>query len=124
MPGGGFRDHPEHINRKGRPKKGNSMADMFRKYMDETKFFTLPDGSKKRMLRMQVFAEAVFAEVLKGNMNAARLIANYHSGLPPFTGKLELTPDEDQEEVSAERLTQLHKEWLASKMGKKKKKGK
>lgn len=107
MPGKGkplTKDDPR-INRKGRPKKGQAIADAFRELLKEDTSVTRRKKGKpveERINRLRLFAETIFQRAITGNDAAARLIANYVDGLPPFTGRLGTLPDEEAEEIDPE----------------------
>lgn len=44
----GFETNPEHINRKGRPKKGNTISDLIEKKLDKVSFVESLIGLAKK----------------------------------------------------------------------------
>lgn len=67
---GGFGDHPEHINRNGRPPKGHSITETIRAMMDEKPEIKKALGAK--ILQMAV----------EGDITAIRTIWSYLDGMP------------------------------------------
>lgn len=73
---GGFGDHPEHRNDDGRPEKGQSLADLAKKYLDE-KY-----GKKGKLTRKELFIARCYNLAIKGDYSFARLIWNHIDGMP------------------------------------------
>jgi hypothetical protein len=81
----GFALHPEHINRKGRPKKGESMTDVLRKYAEKRVDIpdADPDEKRRRMKRKEALARKIWRlALIKGEDWAIRYIYNRLDGLP------------------------------------------
>ena len=70
----GFAAHPENINRKGRPKKGNTLTDIMREVMEEE----LPSGK----MRKEAFVRKVLELAYDGNEQMIKLVWNYLEGMP------------------------------------------
>ena len=70
----GFDKHPEHINRKGAPKKEWTWANLFRELSDE-----MGDNKKKVKIAM---AKAMIQKAKEGDVQAFKEIANRTDGLP------------------------------------------
>ena len=89
---GGFGDHPEHINRHGAPRRGESLAELIRVMMDHDITINRKnsDGSQltETINRKLAWFEQVYKAAMDGKPWANRLIANYHDGLPPQALKL------------------------------------
>ena len=81
----GFALHPELINRKGRPKKGESMTDVLRKYAEKRVDIkdAEPDEKRRRMKRKEALARKIWKLALKGDDWAIRYIYNRLDGHPP-----------------------------------------
>ena len=103
-------------NLKGRPRKGQTIADAWRELLsEETTAFrgSGKDRVEVRMIRLRAFVEKVFSMAMNGDMSAAKLIANYVDGLPPFTGRVGGLPDEvgemdpDEEAAVADHIKDL-----------------
>jgi len=80
----GFALHPELINRKGRPKKGESMTDVLRKYAEKRVEIkdAEPDEKRRRMKRKEALARKIWKLALKGEDWAIRYIYNRLDGRP------------------------------------------
>jgi hypothetical protein len=86
---GGFGDHPENINREGRPKKGMALTDLMREMMDET-----PQIKKAIMAKlMQMAAE--------GDIAAIREVLDRTEGKP-------IQPNVDMGEDKMEDLLHIY----------------
>jgi hypothetical protein len=85
-------------NPKGRPRKGNTLADAMREYLDQK-----IDGRDET--RKDVFVKAMYASAIKGNGISQRIYANYVDGMPK-----EYKPQEPYDETVTEaRLYRLYK---------------
>ncbi len=69
--GGGFDEHPEHINPEGRPETPWTWRELFMKIAEE---------KKKGKLRKEIAAQAQWAEMEKGNVKAFEKIADRMEG--------------------------------------------
>ena len=122
---GGFKDHPENINRKGRVPTGESMSDLLKIMMDEEKTIDLtdkkgkPTGRVRKVKLKTLFLEAVIRNALAGREQSQKTVMNYYDGYPKQNIEVEgrfatihtdipLTPE--QEARYAERLQWLFKE--------------
>src|SRR5690606_23754804 len=81
----GFHTNPERINRKGRPKRGETIRDLMFDFLNKA-----PQGSKvtyKEILVRRAYKLAVD----KGDINAMKLIWNYIDGMPIQNIKADVT---------------------------------
>lgn len=103
---GGFQDHPELINRDGAPRKGESLTEGFRQYLEGTDEITV-NGVPQQIKRRALFIRTAFHEAVQNRKSwAYRLIMNYVEGMPiqklnmsgaVFNGNLsDLTPEEEE----------------------------
>ena len=89
------------------------MADILHRFMDGDMVIEAAKGSRRevRMQRKQLFIEALFNRALRDSDAAARLLMNYHDGLPPFRGTIfsgdEWEDDFDPAQLSDEDLATL-----------------
>ena len=80
---GGFKDNPENINRRGRPKKGMTLTDIAKDVLEEE----LPSG----MTRKEALIKKVAQLAYDGNESMIKLLWNYVDGMP--TQKTEVSGD-------------------------------
>ena len=73
---GGFADHPENINKGGRPIKGTAIADILRLIL-EGKEDTIPETPKKQ-IAMKMYKKALSED----NAKYLRYVLSYHDGIP------------------------------------------
>jgi len=115
------KDDPR-INLKGRPKIGQSIAELAREFMrEEVEVDERPidpaTGKRKgkkiltKVQRKRLFLQAIWARAIRGSEPAAKLLWNYCDGLPPFRGVIS-TPDAGEGEpdfsvLSDEELAQV-----------------
>lgn len=95
------------INRNGRPKSGETMADLIHQFFKEDIVVEAAKGKSKRevrMLRKRLFIEAVYNRAVRESDAAARLLLNYHDGLPPFRGTIS-TDDGDEDGFDPSQLS-------------------
>lgn len=80
----GFALHPELINRQGRPRKGESMTDVLRKYAEKRVDLldAEPDEKRRRMKRKEALARKIWKLALKGEDWAIRYVYNRIDGRP------------------------------------------
>jgi len=71
---GGFDEHPEHINRKGAPKKEWTWAGVYRAELEKV-------GDDKKTVKSKV-AKAIIAKAIEGDVQAVKEIANRTDGMP------------------------------------------
>ena len=71
----GFQANPENINRNGRPKKGESLADLMRVYLDKP-------HEKEAITNKEKFVQSVFKKAIDGEVAAMKLVWNYIDGMP------------------------------------------
>jgi hypothetical protein len=89
-------------NLKGRPKLGQSIAERCRAFMQEIQAVQDPKTKKRfRVERIDAFLAACYAESIKGNAPYAKLLWNYHDGLPPFRGVISTPDDEDEADLDS-----------------------
>jgi hypothetical protein len=108
-----FTKNDPRINRNGRRKNGETIADAFRALLtEETNVTRKVKGRavEERILRLRLFAETMFNRAISGSDAAARLIANYVDG--PFTGRLGALPPEGPEEEADDEIIMEHLEEL------------
>ena len=92
---GGFGDNPQNINRKGRPKKGQTLTDLMREYLDT------PTEDKTTTLK-EVFIKKVAKMAYDGDMTAIKLVWNYLDGMPKQT--IEASVTRGMENLSDEEI--------------------
>ena len=98
------KDDPR-INRKGRPKIGQSIAELAREFMKGETTVVRKDANgneakAEKVGRTMLFLEALYNRAtVGGSDSAAKLLWNYLDGLPPFTGRLGALPPEDGAEI-------------------------
>jgi len=71
----GFAAHPEYINRKGRPKKGFTIAEYLREKLREVE-------PKYKKTYLEIFADTMVKSAINGDPTARKLIMQYIDGLP------------------------------------------
>jgi len=84
---GGFKDHPEHINRKGAPRKGESIAEVIRFYLNgESEIEVVGSDGKRKKERYENIAllvKTAFQEAIQNRRGwAFRFLASYGYGFP------------------------------------------
>lgn len=84
---GGFGDHPEHRNNDGKPKTGQSLTDIAKKYLDGQY------GKIGKLTRKDLFIARCYDLAIHGNHSFARLFWNYIDGMPVQKAEIS-TPDE------------------------------
>ena len=67
-----FKEHPEHINRKGRPPKGETITDLVKEYLRKE----VPN-IKDKLTYKDLFVKKVLDKAYKGDMQAIKLLWNY-----------------------------------------------
>lgn len=70
----GFASHPENINRKGRPKRDNSIAEILRKLLDE------PASDSNAKTKREMILRKVVDDAFKGDNWARQFIAERTEG--------------------------------------------
>ena len=78
----------ESGNLRGRPRKGNTLADAMRKLLAEEH----PDGGKN-LTAKELLISLTFRRAMEGNMAALKLIWNYVDGMPPSRDELAISTD-------------------------------
>jgi hypothetical protein len=73
------------------------MADLIHQFFQEELVVKTKGKSKRevRVLRKRLFIEAVYNRAVKDSDAAARLLLNYHEGLPPFRGTISTDDGEE-----------------------------
>ena len=70
-------------NPRGRPKKGTSLAELFRATMDEVRKIKNPDTKRERTIQIKkAFVEAVLGRAISGSDAAAKLVLEHTEGKP------------------------------------------
>jgi hypothetical protein len=106
MPGGGFRDHPENINRRGRPKKGETFTDVIMTELDKQNVL-IKNGDDPEYLitaKEAVARKLVSLAVADGNFYAIKYLMDRVDGSPRQSvslsrGDESLTPQEIDEYI-------------------------
>lgn len=75
----GFQLHPELINKKGAPKKDDSLTNLVKELLRKK-----PDGQKKTY--RELFAMRVLKLALEGDITAIKTIWSYMDGKPKGSG--------------------------------------
>ena len=80
---GGFRDHPEHINRDGRPVRGASLAEGLAEILEEMPpdQRKLPNHQRGKKYR-DLFVESVVTRAVEGESWAAKMLMRAVDGDP------------------------------------------
>ena len=102
MPPNNFRDHPENINRKGRPRVGLTFAEMVREVMEE-------QDLKARKAKVRVMLDIAYARSKKGHFQFwDALVARGYGKVPD---KIEMTTEEkpDLSKLSNEELAEWNR---------------
>lgn len=75
----GFRENPENINRKGRPKKGRTMTDLLEAYGK------LINTEDKELTNRQALAKKIWEMAMDGDTTAIKYIYDRIDGKPRET---------------------------------------
>jgi len=86
-----FKKNDPNINRKGRPKVGDSINDRIRKFFDETEE---DEESSKKCKRIDLLIKELWKCGKKGDFQALRYLTDRLGGRP--TEKVEVSGDEDR----------------------------
>ncbi|GMO61539.1 MAG: hypothetical protein Ta2A_07680 [Treponemataceae bacterium] len=78
---GTFREHPERINRKGRPRKGDSCVDILEYELDRAKKVKI-DGVEKSVLYRHSIMRKLVELADKGDMQAIKYVCDRTLGKP------------------------------------------
>lgn len=99
-PSGGFREHPENINRAGRKPNSMTFGDYLRSFLESE------EGEGKRQIVAQMVDIAI-ARAKKGQFQFWDALMNRAYGKP--AEKIELTPEQpfDPKKLSTEELAAL-----------------
>jgi len=89
-------------NKKGRPPKGTSFAEITKEYMEE--IVNMGDGTKKR--RKELLVAQTFKLMLQGNPAALNMMWNRHDGLQKQAIELE-TPVSKESKALNKNLEKL-----------------
>lgn len=87
----GFETNKENINYNGRPKKGESLKELFEKVLEEEYVRTKEDGTKEAtgFKKKEILTEAIFRFAVAGSATHANIIFDRVYGRVPY--KLEST---------------------------------
>jgi hypothetical protein len=94
---GGFHEHPENINRKGRPKKSEfqEILDTFLAVKEQIELSN-QDGTRRKvkMERAQILLEKMFRDAVNKDGQSRRMLIEHRFGRPISTMEL-ITQDND-----------------------------
>ena len=80
---GGFGDHPDHINKNGRPKLGNAISDVIRGSLDdEIDIVDKKTGQIRKITKREALSEVLLKLGISGNLRAIELIMDRLEGKP------------------------------------------
>jgi hypothetical protein len=86
MPGGGFKEHPENINRNGRPKKGETFTDIIQNELSKQNVtLKLEDGTVTISAKEAVVRKLITLAVAEGNFHAIKYLMDRVDGSPRQT---------------------------------------
>jgi hypothetical protein len=86
MPGGGFKEHPENINRNGRPKKGETFTDIIQSELSKQNVILNQEGGKITISAKEaVVRKLINLAVNEGNFNAIKYLMDRVDGSPRQT---------------------------------------
>jgi len=102
-------------NLNGRPKSGESLADLARQINLESEEVMVGE-TKTRMEKRRIFLESIYRRAVRGSDAAARLWWNYSDGLPPFKGQITFPEEADFDGDLAE-LARARRMLAASRIG-------
>lgn len=82
---GGFREHPENINRNGAPKKGSTFKDIYSRILDEKHIIKDENGNDKDtgLLKKEALVHACFEHAIRGSFSHLKEIAERIDGKIP-----------------------------------------
>jgi len=93
-----FTHDDPRINKKGRPRKGFSIAEICRDFFQQETTIKRTDSkgreTQERINRTILFLEALYGRAIKDSDAAAKLLWNYIDGQPPFSGRIGGLPDD------------------------------
>ena len=102
MPGGGFKDHPENINRKGRPKKGETFTDIILTELSKENVTVKTDTGVEMISAKDAVARKLIAlAVQEGNFHAIKYLMDRIDGSP--RQMISLTSGDEEELTAKER---------------------
>ncbi len=80
----GFIEHPENINRKGRPRKGKGLSDILGSHAKkrDVEYIDPKTGERKMMSRNQALAAKLWDLALSGDITAIKYIYDRIDGKP------------------------------------------
>ena len=96
-----FTKNDHRINRKGRPKKGDSLTDFLSHALDQKKEIMQKDGKVKTLFVREMIAERLILKAMCGDVLAMKYIFDRVDGSPVQTVKAGIT----NAEVSAADMT-------------------
>ena len=83
MPGSGFKDHPERINRKGRPKRGETFTDIIQTELSrENVQVDTENGKALISAKVAVVRKLISMAIGDGNFPAIRYLMDRVDGAP------------------------------------------
>ena len=84
MPGGGFEKHPENINRKGRPKKGETFTDIIQTELSKENVQVKGENGEAVLIsgREAVVRKLITMAIAEGNFPALRYLMDRVDGSP------------------------------------------
>jgi hypothetical protein len=83
MPGGGFREHPEYINRNGRPKKGETFTDIIQNELAKQNVTVKgDDGTAVITAKEAVVRKLINLAVAEGDLHAIKYLMDRIDGSP------------------------------------------
>ena len=105
MPGGGFKDHPENINRKGRPKRGETFTDIILTELSKENV-EIKDPRSGAVIEAISAKEAVARKLIalavqEGNFHAIKYLMDRLDGSP--RQMISLTSGDEEELTAKER---------------------
>jgi hypothetical protein len=107
MPGGGFRDHPENINRNGRPKRGETFTDVIELELNKKNVqVQTAAGFELITAKEAVARKLVNLAVAEGNFPAIKYLMDRMDGSPRQS--VSVSRGED-----SEMTLQEMEEWIA-----------
>jgi len=102
MPGGGFREHPENINRKGRPKRGETFTDIILTELSKENVTVKTEtGVEMISARDAVARKLIALAVQEGNFHAIKYLMDRIDGSP--RQMISLTSGDEEELTAKER---------------------
>jgi len=83
MPGGGFRDHPENINRNGRPKRGETFTDIIENELNKKNVLMQTETGKELISAKEaVVRKLINLAVMESDFHAIKYLMDRLDGSP------------------------------------------